>query len=133
MEQPYAELGGTRRLPTSASLQGGSCRPKPPVGLPFWLAGSLLVAASGAAQPVLDIRPLAGGVELSWDAAAEGYVPETVSALGPGVVWQVVAEPVTLRAGRRVLTLGAGTRLAFTGYAGGDGPGHGGLDFTRAG
>ncbi|MBE7504396.1 MAG: Ig-like domain-containing protein [Verrucomicrobiales bacterium] len=71
------------------------------------------MTASGAAQPVLDIRALSGGVELSWDAAAEGYVPESVTVLGPGALWQPVSEPVTLQAGRRVLALGAGDRTRF--------------------
>lgn len=142
MGQSHAELECTRWLTIPASLRGGCCRPKRPVGLPFWLAGSLLLAASGAGQPVLDIRPLAGGVELSWDAAAEGYVPETVSALGPGAVWQVVAEPVTLRAGRRVLTVGAGDKTRFYRLRGGvmdpvtvvwtsPAPGEGGVAVTR--
>jgi hypothetical protein len=56
---------------------------------------------------------LANGVELSWEAAAEGYVPETVAALVPGAVWQAVAEPVTVEGGRRVLTLGGGDSTRF--------------------
>lgn len=72
-----------------------------------------LLMPDGVAQPVLEIRQLAGGVELSWPAAAGAFVPETVPALATGAVWQPVAEAVVTVGDSRVLTLPATPATQF--------------------
>jgi len=77
-------------------------------------SGTATVSLSLAPVPSLLItRPAAGQFQLSWPAAAVGYVLEQATNLAPPVAWSPVANPVVLISNQNVVTITNADSPAF--------------------
>jgi hypothetical protein len=81
--------------------------------LALGLAAVVAASLAGVAQPVLAVRQVPAGVELSWAANAGAYVAETTPSLATGTVWDRVNQPVTTVGDRRVFVVPAGDATRF--------------------